>query len=280
MNTGILYIVGTPIGNLGDITYRAVETLKKVDFIAAEDTRVTLKLLNYYHIKNSVISYHEYSAFDRDREIVEKLLDGQSCALVSDAGMPCISDPGNRLVKLAKECGVGVTVVPGPCAAISSLVISGLNTAQFVFEGFLSTNKKNRLKSLKELAVVKKTIIFYEAPHKLKKTLGDLFEFFGDRKISIVKEITKIHENVMITTLAQAITHFKDMERIKGEYVLILEGNDGVVDDDQAEVLDVDDIVLLVENLRSKEKISLSESIKRVSEQTGYKKNALYKLFH
>ena len=180
MEKGTLNLVGTPIGNLEDITYRAIKTLKEVDFIVAEDTRVTLKLMNHYEIKNQLISYHKYSTLAKSQQIIDKILEGKNCALVSDAGMPCISDPGEQLVKLAKQNGVNVTVVPGPCAAIAGLAISGMDTSQFVFEGFLSTNKKNRLEGLNSLINEHRTIIFYEAPHKLKNTLSDLFKIFGN----------------------------------------------------------------------------------------------------
>jgi len=187
MNKGILYVVGTPIGNLSDISFRAVETLKSVDFIAAEDTRVTIKLLNHFNIKNNLISYHEHNEMQKGRYIIDRILQGQSCAIVSDAGMPCISDPGQNLVALAIENKIIVSVIPGPSAAISALAISGLNTARFAFEGFLSTNKKNRDIHLKNIKDDTRTLIIYEAPHKLKKTLVDLLSALGDRRISIIK---------------------------------------------------------------------------------------------
>ena len=284
-DSGVLYLVGTPIGNLSDMTFRAIETLKKVDFVAAEDTRVTIKLLNHYEIKNNLISYHEHSLPDKDEQILRRLLNGESGALVSDAGMPCISDPGQRLVRMARENYIKVTVVPGPCAAISSLVISGLDSSEFLFKGFLSTNKKNRLESLNELKNIKKTMIFYEAPHKLKKTLKDLLDAFGNRRISIVKELTKIHENVMLTTLEQAVENFENQDKIRGEYVLVLEGNNDTNNNNQVDDFDEGEIsiqqaVLMVQDLCEEEKISLSEGIKRISLQTGHKKNLLYSLMH
>lgn len=218
-----LYVVGTPIGNLSDITYRAVETLGSVDFICAEDTRVTLKLLNHFGIKKSVISYHEHSAGQVAEGICERILAGESAAIVTDAGMPCISDPGEGLVKLCYERGVKVTVVPGPVACASALAISGLDTAHFSFEGFLPQTKKERLAQLARAARSENTLIFYEAPHKLKATLEDMLEFFGDRKVSLCRELTKIHEEVFRTTLSQAIEHYKQ-NAPRGEFVLVIEG--------------------------------------------------------
>ena len=275
MEKGKLYLVGTPIGNLEDITYRAIKTLKEVDFIVAEDTRVTLKLMNHYDMKNKLISYHKYSTLAKSQQIINKIVAGESCALVSDAGMPCISDPGGQLVKLAKENGVTVTVVPGPCAAIAGLAISGMDTAQFVFEGFLSTNKKNKLESLNSLINEHRTIIFYEAPHKLKNTLSDLFKIFGNRKISIIKEITKIHESAMMFNLKDSIDYFNSVENIKGEFVLVLEGNKEY---DTEEIIDVDEAVNMIYKLHNDSDIPYSEAVKIVAEKTGHKKNELYKL--
>ena len=275
MEKGKLYLVGTPIGNLEDITYRAIKTLKEVDFIVAEDTRVTLKLMNHYDIKNKLISYHKYSTLAKSQQIINKIVAGESCALVSDAGMPCISDPGEQLVKLAKENGVTVTVVPGPCAAIAGLAISGMDTSQFVFEGFLSTNKKNKLESLNSLINEHRTIIFYEAPHKLKNTLSDLFKIFGNRKISIIKEITKIHESAMMFNLKDSIDYFNSVENIKGEFVLVLEGNKEY---DAEEIIDVDEAVNMIYKLHNDSDIPYSEAVKIVAEKTGHKKNELYKL--
>lgn len=275
MEKGTLNLVGTPIGNLEDITYRAIKTLKEVDFIVAEDTRVTLKLMNHYEIKNQLISYHKYSTLAKSQQIIDKILEGKNCALVSDAGMPCISDPGEQLVKLAKQNGVNVTVVPGPCAAIAGLAISGMDTSQFVFEGFLSTNKKNRLEGLNSLINEHRTIIFYEAPHKLKNTLSDLFKIFGNRKISIVKEITKIHENVMMFNLKDAVNYFNSIENIKGEFVLILEGNKEY---NTEEIINVDEAVNMIYKLHNESDVPYSEAVKIVAEKTGHKKNELYKL--
>lgn len=199
---GILYVVGTPIGNLSDFSPRAVETLQQVDFIAAEDTRVTLKLLNHFGIKKSMVSYYEHNLRQRGEQIIQRILAGENCAIVSDAGMPCISDPGEDLVRLCAEYQIETRVVPGPSAVISALCVSGLVTSRFSFEGFLSTNKRSRLEHLTSIRKDTHTLIFYEAPHKLLSTLKDLYETLGDRKISLVKEITKLHESVNRTTLA------------------------------------------------------------------------------
>lgn len=220
---GILSVVGTPIGNLGDMTYRAVETLEKADFICAEDTRVTAKLLNYFDIKTPLVSYHEHNAKQVGESILNRIMAGENAAIVTDAGMPCISDPGELLVKLCAENGVKVEVVPGPSAVVSALAISGLDTARFQFEGFLSTTKKQRLNHLASVKNCTNTLIFYEAPHKLIYTLKDMLEYFGDRRISLCRELTKIHEEVFRTTLAQAVEYY-EANKPKGEFVLVIEG--------------------------------------------------------
>ena len=219
-----LYLVGTPIGNLSDITDRAKKVLSEVDFIAAEDTRASGKLLAYYGIKKPLISYFEHNKRERGEVIVNRIIEtGDSCALITDAGMPAISDPGEDIVRLCAERGVRVSVVPGPCAAVSALAMSGLFTGKFVFEGFLPTGKGERREALAELKDEKRTVIFYEAPHKLKRTLEDLFAAFGDRKISLCRELTKINEEVIRTTLEGAIAYYEEREP-RGEYVLIMEG--------------------------------------------------------
>ncbi len=220
---GRLFVVGTPIGNLSDMTYRAVETLKNVDFICAEDTRVTAKLLNYFEIKKPLVSYHEHNAAVSGRAILSRLSEGEDCAIVTDAGMPCISDPGEDLVKLCRQAGIEVLVVPGPTAAMSAIAISGLDTKRFSFEGFLSTTKRNRTEHLSQAAKSTNTLIFYEAPHKLIYTLQDMLEYFGDRRISLCRELTKIHEEVIQTTISQAIEYYED-KTPRGEYVLVVEG--------------------------------------------------------
>jgi 16S rRNA (cytidine1402-2'-O)-methyltransferase len=218
-----LYLVGTPIGNLADISERALKVLSEVDFIAAEDTRASGKLLAYYGIKKPLISYFEHNKRERGEIIVSRIMAGESCALITDAGMPAISDPGEDIVRLCAEKGVTVSVVPGPCAAVSALAMSGLFTAKFLFEGFLPTAKGDRREILTELRDQTRTVIFYEAPHKLKRTLADLFEAFGDRKISLCRELTKINEEVIRTTLSGAISYYEEHEP-RGEYVLIMEG--------------------------------------------------------
>lgn len=221
--SGKLYVVGTPIGNLEDMSVRAVKTLQEVDFIAAEDTRVTLKLLNHFEIKKPMVSYHEHNAREKGGEIITRLLSGQTCAIVTDAGMPCISDPGEDLVRLCAENGIDTVVIPGPSAAISALALSGLSTSKFVFEGFLNPQKNARLERLEELKREKRTIIFYEAPHKLCDTLSAMYQVLGDRKITLARELTKIYEEVIRTTLSQAVALFEE-KAPKGEFVLVVEG--------------------------------------------------------
>ena len=223
--SGKLYIVGTPIGNLGDITLRALETLRAVDFIAAEDTRVTQKLLLHFGIKKPLVSYHEHNRKYVGDSIAERILGGETCAVVTDAGMPCISDPGEDLVRLCAERGIPVEVVPGPSAAVSALAISGLDTSKFAFEGFLSTAPSSRREALEKASKEERTLIFYEAPHKLVATLGDLYRCFGERKISICREMTKLHEEVVRTTLSAAVNLYDDEKnKPRGEFVLIVEG--------------------------------------------------------
>ncbi len=224
-NQGRLYLVATPIGNLGDITKRAVEVLESVDIIAAEDTRNSIKLLNHLGIKASLTSYHKYNSIEKAYELIRHIQEGKSIALITDAGMPAISDPGEDLVRLCYEAGVELTIIPGACAAVSALAISGLPTRRFAFEAFLPYNKKERKEILEELKNETRTIIIYEAPHKLVGTLFDLKDILGgERKISIVRELTKIHEEVIQKTLLDAYELYKNMQDIKGEYVLVIEG--------------------------------------------------------
>ena len=221
---GMLYLVPTPIGNLGDISQRCRETLENADFIAAEDTRVSLKLLNHLGIKKSLVSYYEHNKAFKGEKIVERILAGETCALVSDAGSPAISDPGEDLVKLCHEAGIVVCAIPGPCAAITALSISGQATGRFCFEGFLSTAKKSRKEHLESLAKEQRTMIFYEAPHKLVTTLEDMAAVFGnDRPISLCRELTKLHEEVVRTTLGEAVEKYTQNPP-KGEFVLIVAG--------------------------------------------------------
>ena len=220
---GTLYLVGTPIGNLSDISERALKVLSEVDFIAAEDTRNSGKLLSYFGVKKPMTSYFEHNKRERGEQIVARIQAGESCALVTDAGMPAISDPGEDIVRICAEKGVPVSVVPGPCAAVSALAMSGLFTGKFTFEGFLSTANNERREALEALKNETKTIIFYEAPHKLKGTLADLYKAFGNRKISLCRELTKLNEEVLRMTLENAIAFYEE-HRPRGEYVLILEG--------------------------------------------------------
>ena len=218
-----LYLVGTPIGNLGDISPRALETLEKADFIAAEDTRVTGKLLAHFGIKKPVISYYEHNMLQRGEEILKRLRQGDVCALVSDAGMPAISDPGEMIVKQCMEEGFKVSAVPGACAMVCALAMSGLSTKRFTFEGFLSTAKNSRREHLLSLKDDTHTLVFYEAPHKLLGTLEDMLEYLGDRRITLVREISKIYEEAIPTTLSEAVEEYKE-KNILGEFVIIVEG--------------------------------------------------------
>lgn len=227
---GKLIIVGTPIGNLSDFSPRAVETLKFADFIAAEDTRVTLKLLNYFGIKKTLVSYHEHNKLKQHELICKRILRGETCALVSDAGMPAISDPGEELVRFCYERNITVSVVPGPTALTAALSISGLPTGRFTFEGFLSVNKKSRHNHLNSIKNEPRTMVFYEAPHKLKNTLADLYKLLGDRKVSIVREITKLYEEVIQTTLKESIAKIEE-KPLKGEIVLVVDGAKAIVEE-------------------------------------------------
>lgn len=221
---GILYLVATPIGNLGDFTPRAVETLENADFIAAEDTRVSMKLLNHFGVKKPLISYHEHNHVTAGQSVLNRLLAGESCALMTDAGTPAISDPGEDLVRLCAENGVEVRAIPGCCAAVNALAVSGLPTGRFTFEGFLTVNKKSRREHLNSLKDETRTMIFHEAPHKLRTTLNDLMEAFGpDRRISLCRELTKLHEEIWKTTLGEAVEHYRANDP-RGEYVLVMAG--------------------------------------------------------
>ena len=220
---GKLFVVGTPIGNLGDMTFRAVEVLKSADFIASEDTRVSSKLLNYFEIKKPLVSYHEHNHKLAGEYVLGRILSGETCAIITDAGMPCISDPGEDLVKLCAENGVKVEVVPGPSAVISAVAVSGLSTSRFSFEGFLSVSKRQRFSPLASVRDSEHTLVFYEAPHKLLSTLKDMREYFGNRKISLCRELTKIHEEIIRTTLDEAVEMYEQTSP-RGEYVLVIEG--------------------------------------------------------
>jgi 16S rRNA (cytidine1402-2'-O)-methyltransferase len=273
---GMLYVVGTPIGNLGDFSPRAAQTLERVDFIAAEDTRVTIKLLNHFNIKKPMISYFEHNKHERGDEIINRLKAGESCALVTDAGMPVFSDPGEELVALCYEQGISVTVIPGPCAAVGALSISGLPSGRFCFEGFLDANKKSRREHLKTISEEERTLVFYEAPHKLKNTLADLYEAFGDRRIALARELTKIHEEVIRLTLAQAVSLYEDTAP-RGEFVLIVEGKKITAADDGAGEDGIEKAALLARRYMD-EGMPHSAAVKRVVAETGVKKSELYNL--
>ena len=267
---GTLYLVPTPIGNLGDISERMAETMAEVDFIAAEDTRVSVKLLNHLDIKKPMVSYHRHNCDVAGQTILRRLLEGESCALVTDAGTPAISDPGEDLVALCAANGVTVIAIPGPCALITALSISGLPTARFTFEGFLPMNKKNRRAHLESLRQEQRTMIFYEAPHKVTDTLDDFLAVFGgERRISLCRELTKLHEEVLRTTLVEAVEYHKVKEP-RGEYVLVLEGA-------KPEVAEADPDAALkrVEQLRE-QGMSLKEAAAQAAAEFGMKKKQLY----
>jgi len=270
---GMLYLVPTPIGNLGDISLRCRETLENADFIAAEDTRVTLKLLNHLGIKKSLVSYYEHNKAFKGDKIVERILAGETCALVSDAGSPAISDPGEDLVKQCAQAGITVCAIPGPCAAITALSISGQATGRFCFEGFLSTSKKSRREHLDSLKKEQRTMIFYEAPHKLVGTLEDLAEAFGgDRGISLCRELTKLHEEVVRTTLADAIAHYSE-NTPKGEFVLIVAGAQPEADEEPSANDALGYLTRLIES-----GLSRKDAIRQTAKDLGIPKNAVYDL--
>lgn len=268
-----LYLVGTPIGNLGDLSPRAAETLARVDFIAAEDTRVTAKLLNHLGIKKPMVSYHQFSEEHRTQQIADRIAAGESCAIVTDAGMPCISDPGEELVALCRDRGIPVETVPGPTAAMTALAASGLATGRFCFEGFLSVNKKNRADRLAELVSDRRTLIFYEAPHKLRATLDDLQKALGDRRVTLCRELTKIHEECERTTLAEAIAEYAEREP-RGEYVLIVEG---APEPEPGDSFSLENAVGLAKSLAAGG-LSLSDAARQAARETGFKKSELYRL--
>ena len=276
LNKGKLYIVGTPIGNLGDITFRAVETLKNCDLILAEDTRQTLKLLNHFDITKHMISYHRHNEDDKIKTVVGFLDEGKDLALVSDAGMPIISDPGQNLVKYLVENNYEIEVVPGVTALATAIVKSGLDSTRFTFEGFLSINKKQRNKRLESLKEEERTMIFYEAPHKILATLKDMYEVLGNRNICIARELTKLHEEHIHTTFKEAIEKI-EQDGIKGEIVLLIEGIN-VEEKEQKDREELDNIsnVELVKEYIS-QGMDKKESIKKVAKLKGINKNEVYK---
>ena len=270
---GTLYLVATPIGNLGDLSVRAAETLEAVDFIAAEDTRVTVKLLNHLGIKKPMVSYHRHNADTRGDALTSRLLAGESCALVTDAGTPAISDPGEELVAQCAAQDIPVVPIPGPCAFVSALAVSGLPTGRFTFEGFLAMNKKNRRTHLDSLRQETRTMVFHEAPHKLAATLRDLEETFGpDRRISLCRELTKLHEQVWRTTLGQAAAHYAQ-NPAKGEFVLVVEGAAPV----RKEEYTLEDGLAMAARLQA-EGASTRDAVKQAAAACGLSRKALYDL--
>lgn len=269
--SGTLYLVATPIGNLGDFSPRAVETLSSVDFIAAEDTRVSVKLLNHFQIKKPLVSYHQHNHVTAGRAILDRLLNGESCALVTDAGTPAISDPGEELVRLCAENGVEVLSIPGCCAAVNALAVSGLPTGRFTFEGFLSVNKKARQEHLASLLDEERTMIFHEAPHKLLTTLEDLSAAFGpDRPVALCRELTKLHEETIRTTLGQALDRYRETAP-KGEFVLVVAGRPPR----QEAAMTLEEAVERVLTLRDGG-MRLKDAVRQVAADTGLSKNELY----
>ena len=270
---GILYLVPTPIGNLGDISQRMADTLAEVDFIAAEDTRVSLKLLNHLGLKKPLISYYRHNTEAGGQAVLNRLLAGESCALVTDAGTPAVSDPGEELVALCAQNGVEVVSIPGPCALITALAVSGLPTGRFTFEGFLAMNKKNRRTHLEELKGETRTMLFYEAPHKLTATLDDLTAAFGpDRRIALCRELTKLHEEIRRTTLGEAVRWYAENPP-RGEFVLVVEG----APEQAAEEITMDQGLARVAQLREEGR-SLRDAVKQTAKETGLPKNELYAL--
>lgn len=270
MMAGTLYLVATPIGNLGDFSSRGVETLQTADFIAAEDTRVSVKLLNHFGIKKPLVSYHEHNRAAAGQAILARLLAGESCALVTDAGTPAISDPGEDLVRLCGENGVTVEAIPGCCAAICALAVSGLPTGRFTFEGFLSANKKERRTALLKLKCEERTMVFHEAPHKLRATLADMAEILGDRPAALCRELTKLHEETLRTTLLQAAELYREKEP-RGEYVLVVAGAQPA----EEPAVSLEEGVRQVQRLREAG-MKMKEAVRTVSAQTELNKNDLY----
>ena len=273
---GVLYLVATPIGNLSDMSERAIKVLSKVDFIAAEDTRNTLKLLNFFGISKPLVSYFEHNKAERGVQIAERLESGESCALVTDAGTPAISDPGEDLVRLCAERGIPVTSLPGACAGICALTLSALSTQRFCFEGFLSAKKSERRKRLEALAPEERTMIFHEAPHKLRDTLADMETCFGgERRIALCRELTKLNEEVMRVTLAGAVAYYEEHDP-RGEYVLVLEGApEGSAASAECSELDPKE---QVERYMAGG-MSKMDAIKKCAKERGVHKNDIYKLF-
>lgn len=270
---GTLYLVPTPIGNLGDISPRMADTMAQADFIAAEDTRVSLKLLNHLGIRKPMVSYHRHNTESGGQAVISRLMAGENCALVTDAGMPAISDPGEELVAECAQLGINVVVIPGPCALVAALAASGQPTGRFTFEGFLPMNKKNRKAHLDSLRREERTMIFYEAPHKLCATLADLAKAFGDdRPVSLCRELSKLHEEILRTTLGEAVAHY-DSHQPKGEFVLVVRG----AEPEEEKEITVEDGLALVIRLRE-DGMSLKDAVKQVAKDLGLPRNQLYDL--
>ncbi len=272
---GVLYLVATPIGNLSDISERALKVLSQVDFVAAEDTRNSGRLLSHFGIKKPMVSYFEHNKREKGLSIVTRLEGGESCALVTDAGMPAISDPGEDIVRLSAERGVPVSVIPGACAAVSALSLSGLYTGRFLFEGFLSTVTSERRETLEDLKLQRRTIIFYEAPHKLRGTLADIYKIFGERKIALCRELTKLNEEVLRMTLSEAITYYEEKEP-RGEYVLIVEGASKEAVRAEAFWADMDAFQHVEHYLA--EGLSKNDAIKAAAKDRGVGKSEIYNI--
>lgn len=267
---GKLYLTATPIGNLEDISPRCAATLASADFIAAEDTRVTLKLLSYLDIKKPLVSYYEHNKSQSGEKIVKRIMAGETCALVTDAGMPAISDPGEELVHLCSEAGIEIIPIPGPCAAVTALAVSGLPTGRFTFEGFLSTARKRRFTHLEELKGETRTMIFYEAPHKLVRTLNDMLAIWGDRRISLSRELTKRYEETIRISLSEAAALYGEVPP-RGEFVLVIEG----APPDESPEFTMEDALEIVKSARH-EGMSLKEAAAKASAETGLSKNKIY----
>ena len=267
---GTLYLVATPIGNLGDFSPRGVETLERADFIAAEDTRVSMRLLNHFGIKKPLVSYHEHNRASAGQTILARLLAGETCALVTDAGTPAISDPGEDLVRLCGENNIAVEAIPGCCAAICALAVSGLPTGRFTFEGFLPANKKERRTALLRLQGEERTMVFHEAPHKLRATLSDMAEILGDRPVALCRELTKLHEETLRTTLSAAVALYAEREP-RGEYVLVVAGARPM----EEPAVTLEEGVSRVQRLRE-DGIKMKEAVRSVAGQTALNKNELY----
>lgn len=271
---GILYLVPTPIGNLGDLSNRVIETLTEADFIAAEDTRVTVKILNHLGLKKPMVSYYRHNTDTSGPQILQRILEGESCALVTDAGTPAISDPGEELVALCAEADVTVVGIPGPCALVTALAVSGLPTGRFTFEGFLAMNKKNRREHLDSLRGERRTMIFYEAPHKLVSTLSDMSGTFGpERRISLCRELTKLHEEVRRTTLGEALVWYQE-NTPRGEFVLVVEGEPTR---EESPALTQEEAAERVRKLYESG-IPMKEAAKQVAAETGFQKKELYRM--